>query len=123
MASKFIPVPDPFEERPEFIGPRAKPCRLEDHRWSLGIEDGKPTLNCLDPCSEERKDGMDTERHGPMCDVVYEFTDFMWMEGEVTVRPEIKVEHTPSTPAGPAETDAWLVLHPVPDASPREEGC
>jgi hypothetical protein len=100
---------------PEFIGPRLPPCRLEDHRWSLVIEDGRPSLNCLDACSEERKLGMDTDRHGPMCDVVQEFTDFMHMEGEIIVRPVIETEHTPSTPAGPAEWDAWLVLHP--------EGC
>lgn len=58
---------------------------------------------------------MDTDQHGPMCDVVHEFTDSMHMEGEIAVRPVIETEHTPSTPDGPSEYDAWLVVHPIRD--------
>lgn len=111
---------DVTEPPPEFIGPRILPCQLEDHRWALTIEDGRPSLLCLDPCSEERKLTMDYERHGPMCDVVYEFVDQMHMEGEIPVRPQIETEYTPSTPNGPAEYDAWLVVHPASGAFPRK---
>lgn len=106
---------------PESIGPRLPPCKLEDHQWELNIEDGQPVLSCLDPCSEERKSGMETHRHGPMCDVVLEFLDGMWLKAAIPVRPVIETEHTPSTPAGPEEWDAWLVLHPITDASPRKD--
>lgn len=110
---------DLSEPLAEFIGPRLPPCQLEHHRWALSIEDGRPSLNCLDPCSEERKTGMDTTRHGPMCDLVYEFTDLMYLEGEIPVTPEIVTEHTPSTPNGPEEWDAYLVLRPLNVAFPR----
>lgn len=111
------------EPSPAFIGPRLPPCQLEDHRWALTIEDGHPSLVCLDPCSEERKLGMNTGRHGPMCDVVYEFIDGMHMEGEIPVRPVIETEHTPSTPAGPEEWDAWLVVHPISPAIREAQPC
>lgn len=102
---------DLSEPPADLIGPRLPACKLTDHRWAVAIEDGHPSLRCLDPCSEERKLWMDTERHGPMCDVVYEFTDGMCMD-EIPVTPRIETEHTPSTPAGPAEWDAWLVVEP-----------
>lgn len=105
---------------PDFIGPRLPPCRLEDHNWALTIEDQRPSLLCLDPCSEERKVQMDTERHGPMCDVVYEFVDGMYMD-EIPVRLKIETEHTPSTPAGPEEWSAWLVVDPISPASREEQ--
>lgn len=106
---------------PEFVGPRVRPCKLEDHRWTLTVEDGRPSLSCVDPCSEERKAGMDTERHGPMCDVVQEFVENMFLEGAIPVRLEIETEHTPSTPNGPEEWSAWLVAHPISATSPREQ--
>jgi hypothetical protein len=107
---------DLSEPPPEFIGPRLPPCQLEDHRWSLAIEDGRPFLACLDPCSEARKNGMDTQRHGPMCDLVYEFIDSMHME-EVPVTLRIETEYYPGELGGVGETDAWLVARPDPAAS------
>lgn len=104
-----------------FIGPRQLPCTIEDHAWSLSVEDGQVSLNCLDACSEERKCGMDTDRHGPMCDVTLEFAEFMHMEGEIKVRPEIITDYTPSTPMGPAEYDAYLVVHPVLPVADAED--
>lgn len=101
---------DTHDPPPDFIGPRARPCRLEDHRWTLVIEEGRPSLNCLDPCSEERKAGMDTSHHGPMCDVVYEFIDGMHMEGEIPVVPRIETQYWPGELGGQGETDAWLVV-------------
>jgi hypothetical protein len=122
---------------PEFIGPRIPACRIEDHRWTLTIEDGRPSLNCVDACSEERKMTMDTDQHSPMCDVVGEFTDFMHMEGEIIVRPVIETSHTPSTtrlrhqPARPSGMRGWfctqnrraLLTSRRPADDPALNGC
>lgn len=97
---------------PEFIGPRLPPCKLEDHEWELEIEDGRPHLSCLNPCSDERKRGMDDRRHGPMCDMVLDFIDTMHLKG-VRVTPKIETEYYSGEFGGQGEYDAWLEVEIV----------
>ena len=97
----------------DFIGPRLPACRLEDHAWTLMVEDGRPVLSCENPCTEERKRGMDTERHGPMCEVVHEFVDTMYGP-EIPVTLRIETEYYPGELGGQGETDAFLVASLAP---------
>lgn len=110
--------PPPFPKKPE--GGWNKACGLDDHKWDLVVEDGKASLNCRDPHSEEFCGLVDPNGPPPVCGYPY------WVQEDIYIESiPVKVKHvddsTPSTPAGPAEYGFYLEIEVDADALSQEQ--
>jgi hypothetical protein len=104
-----------WEPEPDLIGPRIPVCTFEDHKWQLMIEDGIAHLECLNTCSEHRKLWMDTERHGPACDLILDWRDTMTMR-DIPVTVKIVTDYYPGEFGGQGDCEAWLEVTPLLDS-------
>lgn len=105
-------------DRPEPVEPEGgwkKACQVEDHRWTLSVEEGRAELVCLDPHPQQFAEEVDPQRGMPVC------LDPYWEPEDLFAEVAVQVRHvddsSPSTPAGPAEYGFYLEIKPEASAS------
>lgn len=97
-------------ERPEPEGGWKKPCTIADHKWAIGIEEGRVDLVCLDPHPEEFVNETDPQRGLPVCIDPYWVSEDLGSPALIPVSVEHIDDSTSAGPWGEAEYGYYIEI-------------